>query len=181
MDSGGLTVAVTGILAAITAYYAWVTRGMLREMQASRKQVALPRVFAYAERGKWGPVVVLRNGGGGSAFGVEVVNTSDHTLTFAGQKTGIGKGEHLVDGLFLAPEQAVRTIAVFATMGAKPEDYPPVEVDCRWQDTGGRQYIEKSVIAFGSVLHTVNPGSLDEIADQIRDVARDLSSLRLSR
>lgn len=173
--SAAAQVVATAVLVLITGYYAAATRGMLREMETSRRRSQEARVFAYAEQGEHGPVMVVRNAGAGPAFGVRVTNRSPGEFKTV-EGDSILPGSSIVQGLFLAPGQAVKSMAAFATFGSKPEDHPPVDVLCEWEEAEGAARSERSVVNVGSVLFTVNPGSLAEIEHSLRDLRFDLRS-----
>lgn len=148
-------------------------------MRRAREATGAPKVLAYAEPGQHGPSLVVRNIGGGSAFHIKVVNRGPAELAIFGERRAIAVGERIVDDLFLAPQQQIATLAGITTMGSKAEDSPPTEVDLDWADEFGAVGRARSVVAFGSVMFAVNAGSLASVVSELRDLRREIASIRM--
>src|SRR5439155_12187355 len=119
--------AATAVLAYLTFRYVQATREMVAEMRRGREEQHVPFVVAYLEPAGWGVWATVENTGKSPAYDVSVEYV-DPAAAFNNLP-----GPAIFDLRFLPAGARARRLFEIPTMGTKAEDFPPVEVRCRWR------------------------------------------------
>lgn len=159
--------AATGLLAVLTFLYVRATREAVKEMRLAREAQQVPFVVAYLEPAGWGVWATVENTGRSPAFDVRV-QYADPAYALESVP-----GPEIFDLRFLPAGARSRRLFTIQTMGTKAEDYPPIEVQCRWQDREGDVQVASSYLDYGAVAEGPSGGSLHDVtAETERHQAR---------
>jgi hypothetical protein len=177
-NAGAVTAIATIALLAVTGWYAWTTRALLREAQQSRLMASEPRVVAYLRSHEVHSNIVqlcIANLSGAAAIGV---SAKIDKITDWPNRFDFGDSKILRDLNFLRPHEVVKFDLSHGPELFRNEQPAVFQSTVNYESLDGRKFIFENKLNVESVagFSSWRIYGIDDVARRLDEIGKTLAS-----